>query len=41
MSLEEPQFSELQVQCLCQELTKSNTIINGDLRNVGKGRKLP
>ena len=40
MSSEEPRFSELQVQHLCQKLPKSNTIINEDLRNVGKGRKL-
>lgn len=40
MLSEEPQFSELQVQCLWQELIKSNSINNGDLRNVGKERKL-
>lgn len=34
----EPQFSELQVRCLWQELTKSNTISNGDLRNIGKDK---
>ena len=40
MLSEEPQFSELQVQSLWQELIKSNSINNGDLRNVGKERKL-
>lgn len=36
MLSEELRFSELHVQCLWQELTKSNTINNADLRNVGK-----
>lgn len=36
----EPQFLELQVR-LWPKLTKSNTINIGDVRNVGKGRKLP